>query len=147
MWNIYVLINKSQLNSDVNSKFSKKCGSILYALLEIFVKSSYESTISDFTRLCRSAYRVSEFFTIFITERKYNKSSSEFSSLTLKKKFKDTRRSLFDNFFYIKTRTQENKLNGCFSNRSTGPRKVQVWVHYFLTLMWLIFYIIWRQWD
>ena len=121
MWNIYVLINKSQLSSDVNSKFSKKCGSILYALLEIFVKSSYESTISDFTRLCRSAYRVSEFFTIFITERKYNKSSSEFSSLTLKKSIKILGAVFLIIFFTSKLERKKTNSMAALVTDQQGP--------------------------
>ena len=80
--NIYVLINKSQLNCNVNTKFLKNAGSIVYALLDVFVWSSHEYTTYGFTGLCRSMYRV---FTIFINGRKYQKRSSEKDSLKISK--------------------------------------------------------------
>ena len=61
-------------------------------LLEFFVWSSHESRTCNFMGFCGSVYLVSELFTIFIfeskhgVERKYQKLSSEFSSLTLEKK-------------------------------------------------------------
>ena len=109
--NIYVLINKSQLNCNVNSKFLKNAGSIVYALLEVFVGSSHEYTTCGFTGLCRSMYRV---FTIFINGRKYQKRSSEKDSLKISKL------GLLALIIYshVKNRTQHAKINDCFSNRT-----------------------------
>ena len=55
---IYVLLNKAQLNKDVNSKvnFQKNVDSIVYVFLKIFGWSSDETNTCDFTGFCRMVY-------------------------------------------------------------------------------------------
>ena len=86
--NTYVLISKSQLNNDVNSKenFQKMWISSSMFYLKFFCGRHTNPGLGILPELCRSVYQVSEFFTIFIIERKYQTWSSEFSSLTLEKK-------------------------------------------------------------
>ena len=88
MRNTYVLISKSQLNNDVNSKekFQKMWISSFMFYLKFFCGCHTNPGLGILPELCRIVYQVSEFFTIFIIERKYQKWSSEFSSLTLEKK-------------------------------------------------------------
>ena len=63
-----------------------------------------------------------------------------------KRKSKDfeTRSSLYDIFSHIKKPTQQTKTNDWFSKQSIAEYrfcKIQILVHFFLTLMWLIFCI------
>ena len=56
---MYVLINKSQLNNNVNSEVNfQKMRIPLFMLYSKLVWSSHVSTTCDFTGLCRSMFEV-----------------------------------------------------------------------------------------
>ena len=64
-----------------------------------------------------------------------------------KRKCKDfeIRRSLFD-IFFLTSNTERNRpklMTALVTDQllNTGVRKVQLWIHYFLTIMGLIFYV------
>ena len=108
--------------------------------------SSHKTRTCNFTGLCRSIYRVSEFLqssllrestkmVIWIFECNSDKQSLKISKLGVL--------SLII-FFTWRIECNTSKLMTSLATDqllNTRSRNVQFWAHYFLTLMWLIFYI------
>ena len=146
--NTYVLISKSQLNNDVNSKenFQKMWISSSMFYLKFFCGRHTNPGLGILPELCRSVYQVSEFLQSSLLRESTKHGRLNFRVSLWKRKSKDfeTRSSLYDIFSHIKKPTQQTKTNDWFSKQSIAEYrfcKIQILVHFFLTLMWLIFCI------